>query len=374
MRICAIICEFNPFHKGHQYLIEQVKKRNEFDAVLCIMSENFTQRGDIAICSSYVRAKHAVFAGADAVISLPVPFATSSAEIFAKGAIQILSSIPSVCAIAFGVESGNAENFIRVADALNHETDAQKEIIHQNMKNGMSFIQARELAYAEYRPFLSSPNNILAIEYTRAILSSKSNIQILPIQRQGQNYSETEQTLTFASASSIRANLNDRDYLSRQLPSYVFNDVLASPEKNYQIACMTALQCADRLSECMDCTEGLENAILNRFSSYDELVETVSSKRYTKARIRRILLHNLLGVRKDLICNAIKFPLYIRLLALGDRKEILSELSKSSYPLLTKGEHSLKLKGTARQIYELELKSERIYEICSRSKISKKIF
>ena len=121
MKICAIICEFNPFHNGHQYLLSEAKKRTNADALLCIMSGNFVQRGEIAILDKYTRAKHAVECGADIVIELPTVFATSNAEIFASGAISILSKFPSVTHLAFGAEYADKTAFLETAKGLINE-------------------------------------------------------------------------------------------------------------------------------------------------------------------------------------------------------------------------------------------------------------
>ncbi|MBO5525179.1 MAG: nucleotidyltransferase family protein [Clostridia bacterium] len=376
MKICAIICEYNPFHLGHRYLIEQIKKTNQFDTILCVMSEHFTQRGEIAMLDSYTRARHAVLGGADAVVSLPCVFATSSAETFAKGAINLLSTIPSVKAIAFGVENGSENDFRFAAEKLNNETKEIRESICESMKTGMSYIRAREKAYGEPSSFLSSPNNILGIEYARAILSAQADISIIPVKRVGQGYLETNRAEEFASASSIRAHLNDGGYLKNHLPAFVFDDILPSPQHDYEIACMTALRLTDKetLKSCPDCSEGLENAILSHYVSYGELVDSVSGKRYTKSRIRRILLHNLLGIRSLDMKTALRTPLYLKVLAVGENKKILSALSESPLPLLTKGEHALALNREQAYFYALEQKAERIYEVCAQRKICKKIF
>jgi len=118
MKICAVICEYNPFHNGHAYQLSEAKKRSQADAVLCIMSGNFVQRGESAIVDKFTRAKHAVLGGADAVIELPTIFATSNAELFAKGAISILSSIPDVTTLCFGAETASTEAFLQTAKLI----------------------------------------------------------------------------------------------------------------------------------------------------------------------------------------------------------------------------------------------------------------
>ena len=148
MKICGIICEYNPFHNGHAYLLSEAKKQSGADALLCIMSGNFTQRGEMAGLDKFTRAKHAVLAGADAVIELPAVFAISPAEIFAKGAVKLLASCPSFDTLAFGCEDGDRISFLQTAKATADESRELKAAIRANLKAGMSLTKARHEAIA----------------------------------------------------------------------------------------------------------------------------------------------------------------------------------------------------------------------------------
>ena len=165
MKICAIICEYNPFHNGHLYQLREAKRISGADALLCIMSGNFVQRGEAAIMDKFTRAKHAVQAGADVVIELPTLFATSNAELFAKGAIHLLSSIPDVSILCFGCENSNKETLIQTAEKLNNEPKDVSKKIKEYVGNGLSYAKARAKAWDGQIPLelLTSPNNILGI-------------------------------------------------------------------------------------------------------------------------------------------------------------------------------------------------------------------
>ena len=165
MKICAIICEYNPFHFGHLYHLREAKRLTGCDAVLCIMSGNFVQRGESALLDKYERAAHAVRAGADAVVELPAVFSTSSAEFFASGAIKLLSCVPGVTWLCFGAESGSAEDFLAAARALNDEPPSVSEEISRRMREGTGFVRARAEAWKNHLPDMPDlPNNILGTE------------------------------------------------------------------------------------------------------------------------------------------------------------------------------------------------------------------
>ncbi|MDE6790385.1 MAG: nucleotidyltransferase family protein, partial [Clostridia bacterium] len=140
MEICAIICEFNPFHNGHAYLLRRARELSGCDAVLCVMSGSFTQRGEICRTDKFLRAKHAVLCGADAVVELPAPFAVAPAEIFARGAVGVISSIPQVKCVAFGCESGEAEDFLYAAKIANSESALFKATLEKHLDSGESYI------------------------------------------------------------------------------------------------------------------------------------------------------------------------------------------------------------------------------------------
>ena len=227
MKICAIICEFNPFHNGHKYLIERAKELSGCDAVLCIMSGNFTQRGDICILDKYTRAKHAVLGGADGVIQLPAEFAVAPAEIFARGAVKILSAIPEVTTLAFGCECGKAVDFIESAIILSRESEEFKSELEKNLSTGKSFIKSYAEAFRHEggnKEIISNPNNILGLEYTKAVLKINPDLAVLPVPRVGAGHKSTELRENYSSASAIRQNMQSPLVL-RNLPDYVFDDL-----------------------------------------------------------------------------------------------------------------------------------------------------
>ncbi len=368
MKICAIICEYNPFHNGHLYQLSEAKRLSGADATVCIMSGNFVQRGEAAVLEKYTRAKHAVLAGADAVIELPVPFATANAELFAKGAVKILSSVPDVTTLCFGAETADKQAFLKSATLLNDEPREISQKIKADLATGVSFAKARANAWTTYIPaeFLSSPNNALGIEYTRAILAQKSNVEILPISRVGSGYKEENLAKNYASATAIRKAIADGKSLGENLPDFVLSDLpnelenkLDSLEK-YAVLSVTPT----RLKEVCDCTEGLENAFIKAAALPERLTDTLTSARYTSSRVRRIALQNLLTIDEKLIRDCLRSPLYLKLLAIKkENRALLSALGKSPFPLLSRAHDEDELTGVAKACHEKDCFAESVYAL-----------
>lgn len=371
MKICAIICEYNPFHLGHLYHLTEAKKRTGADAVLCVMSGNFVQRGEAAVLGKYKRAKHAVLAGADAVIELPAVFATSCAEIFAKGAVKLLSAVPDVKYLAFGAESAETTDFLRVAERLNNEPKEVSDRIKALTDRGESFVKASSSAwksvYNEELPV--SPNDILGTEYAKAILSFGADIAPVAIGRKGGGYLDATLQTEFPSATAIRAALDcgERDSLQSSLPEFVFRDLPNTFENGLLAAEKLALisKSAAEIKRVLDCTEGLENALKREADKNSgNIVEALTSKRYTASRIRRILLQNLLEIEGKFIKECLRAPLYLNLLAVKkDGDEILSALGKSALPLVAKTNDKFSLTGTARAAFDVDERADKIYAV-----------
>lgn len=375
MKICGIICEYNPFHNGHAYHIRKAKEFSGADHIVCIMSGNFVQRGEAAIFEKHIRAKHAILAGADAVIELPVHFATSTAEIFAKGAIKLLNSIPAFSHLCFGAETEDANAFYDCARILNDEPSGVSSKIQELMASGMSFAKARASAYAEYIPnsILTKPNNILGIEYTKALLKTNSKAEIIPIQRQGAGYLDQELRENFSSATAIRNAIRENHLtsLDANLPKFVIDDI----EKT----CLNSLDTLEKyailstpkneLASTLDCEEGLENSFKSVAEKNEaELISTLTNARYTSSRIKRIALQNLLKIRKADIKSALEEDLFLSLLAIDEKKiALLSELGKSSYPLLVKNGDYKKLTKTAKKVFEMQTFADSVYSIHTNS-------
>lgn len=368
MKICAIICEYNPFHNGHLYQLQEAKKRSGADAVLCLMSGNFVQRGEAAIIDKYTRARHAVLSGADAVIELPTPFATSNAEIFAKGAVKILAAVPSVKTLCFGAETADKNAFLKAAEILRHEPKSVSEKIKALLATGRSFAKARAEAYRGILPqnLLSAPNTILGIEYTKALLDEQSDIEILPVQRIGSGYNDELLEENFSSASAIRLAIAENKDAAENLPSYVKEDLPKALENKLDCLEKYALLASSKeeIRKICDCTEGLENALQKAAELSPSLTQTLTSARYTSSRIRRIALQNLLKIEEGLIRDSLSSPLYLRLLAAKkERTDLLSALSESEYPLLSRAHDENSLCENAKKCLDRDIFAEKIYAL-----------
>lgn len=308
MKICAIICEFNPFHNGHRYLIEQAKSLTACDAALCVMSGSFTQRGEICRTDKFLRAKHAILSGADIVLELPAPFAVAPAEIFAGGAVSIIAAIPEVKYLAFGCEScEDGEVFKSAAEILCNESENFKSALAAFLGGGESYIRAYSAAFESCggrKDLLASPNNILGVEYAKAALKSGADITPVPVKRVGAGYNDGCLSGEFSSANAIRANAAD-PAVKGCMPECSYVDFINSRDNTARFEQMAV----DRLFTCdkenlkliYGCTEGLENRLKNLAfgHSFEEICSLAATKRYSKARIRRILTANLLGLYAD---------------------------------------------------------------------------
>lgn len=374
MTFCAVICEYNPFHNGHRYQLEEIRKRSGCDKILCLMSGNFTQRGDMAVLNKYTRARHAAENGADVVLELPAAFAVSPAELFAAGAVHILASLPCVTTLAFGCESGVKEDFLRAAKATLSEDKQFKAALKENMKDGTSYVKARTKTVLALNTdideaLLTSPNNILGTEYTRAILSQNGRMDILPVPRVGGGYADTAPLKNFSSATALRACMADGSKkavkaLKGNVPASVFPDLAKCREYPYKQAAVCALLAAEteEVIKCPDCSEGLENRLRAMAKSnphYDELLAKVVSKRYTLSRLKRILLQNFLKITRQDVRAYLAAPLYCKVLAVkkSGAEEIFGELSKGVYPLLTRKSAYGSLKKEAEACFNADVRA-----------------
>ena len=374
MKICAIICEYNPFHNGHLHQLQQAKTLSGADAVLCLMSGNFVQRGEHAVLDKYTRAKHAILAGADVVLELPAVFSTSNAELFAQGAIHLLSSIPEVITLCFGAELADKTAFLLGARYLNNEPKEVSDLLRKKLAEGVSFAKARAEAYAGFIPLdlLSSPNNILGLEYTKAILAQNSHIEILPIQRIGRGYTDTSLDGKIVSATAIRTAMQNGTLQQEPLPEFVYNDLSI----NWNTAVLNQLEkyavlnrSAEEISKICDCTEGLENAFKKSATDEKTFVESLTSPRYTASRIRRIALQNLLKIDEAFIRNCLSSPLYLKPLALKAKNTaLLSVLGNANFPLIVRAHDEEVLEGYAKACFETERFADSVYAILNTTK------
>ena len=351
MKIVGIIAEFNPFHNGHYYHLQATKEITGAEYCVAVISGNFTQRGDTSIVNKWAKAYMAICGGADLVIELPTVYSISSAENFASGAVKILDNLKVVDAISFGAEANDLATLNNIANVLYEEPKAYTNILSHELKKGISYPAARENALMmylndikRYANTLSSPNNILAIEYLKALKIQKSKLEPIMIKRKKVYYNDNKIVDDFASATAIRKLLQDGEYanLRKVIPRSSYTIIgqesrkggmvlsLAKYEKEiiYALRKMTVEEIAD----LPDVSEGLQFAIknaANEANNLKDLISNIKSKRYTQTRIQRILLYALLGIDKKLMENSRKVVPYVRVLGFTQKgKSLLSEISR----------------------------------------------
>jgi len=354
MKAAGIICEFNPFHNGHKYLFDMVRQDINPDALVCVMSGNFVQRGEPAFWDKYTRAKMAVNCGADIVIELPVVYAVNNAKEFASGGIEILNSLGCISHYCFGSESGDAKELLKIAEATLNEDKEFAAIIKAFLGEGISYPKAYEMALnkrfsIETAVDLSASNNILALEYIKSAQRLKSKMTPYTIKRTGSEHDADDASSDNCSSSYIRKMLLEKVDLSRMQYAYpsendglMYNhfDCSVALDKYFSLVRYSVLRkSAYDLADILEISEGLENKIkksLLNASDLEELIQLIKSKRYTYARISRILAQIVLGITKEEYSECKKYP-YARVLAFNEKgRELLKELKvSSSVPILT---------------------------------------
>lgn len=326
MKTTAIICEFNPLHSGHKRLIDYAKSLS--DKVICIMSGNFTQRGLPACCDKYARAKHALLAGADLVVELPTVFATASAENFAYGGVAIANQLEADF-LLFGSECGNIDSLTTCAKLL-LDKEVNKQIADE-VKKGVSYPKA--VANAVNLPMLDKPNNVLAVEYIKALILSKSSITPITITRED-NYNGTPNE--YASSAALRANTELRkkyayDYVTDDIDDYIerkFGEVATSI---LSLKTPTELNCIEGVNE------GIENRVFaaDKSQGYDIMLEQIKTKRYTRLRLQRIVLNAILNISKNDVIKAKNSALTIKPLAVKSNATSLLAKTNGEFDALT---------------------------------------
>lgn len=411
MNITAIIAEYNPFHNGHAYQLEQIRKKTDADAILVVMSGDFVQRGTPAIYDSYARARAALVCGVDVVLELPVYFATGSAEYFAAGAITLLNRLNCVNTLCFGCECENLDLLSRIAEVLAKEPAAFGALLRAQLKKGQSFPAAREEALWKFfqeeenlpaflsREMLShllgSPNNILAIEYLKQLKRTHSSMTPYAIKRQGSGYLDVNREASLPSAMAIRTMLSEgllpvdmahcmppaavsvlRDVHGTYGPVYCDDfDVML----HYQL--VTGQE--QGFSDYVDCSQELSNKICNHLSDYRSFTtfaESLWSQDITTARIYRCLTHILLGLRREGLetLQETGWIHYARILGIGNQTQT-SELTatlkaKTQIPLLTKPSKAEKLLSpVGNASLQKDLLANNIYRIALSQKTKKTV-
>ena len=357
MKIVAITAEFNPLHNGHLRLLQKAKALSP-DILLVILNGDLTQRGELALQDKYTRAKHAMLAGADAVIELPQMYGVACAERFADAAVKLLAALPAKeKVLAFGSEEGSLAPLENAAKILSDEPVELSVDLRELMDMGFSYPAARAQAFAAYTEQkgiavadLTKPNNILAIEYLKAILK-RGGVTPYTVKRSGDYHGDGIDNAE-PSASALRAALcsEKKKEVLVALPAFVAEDLkdfddtnYLSPLLLYRLSEMTAAE----LRDVADVSEGIENRILRlakECADADSLIKAVSTKRYTESRVRRILANALLRVDQDTFESGIDAAPYYKVLAVKkQRTDILSLFSRAGIVLT--GEEEAKQSG-----------------------------
>lgn len=367
MQLSAIICEYNPFHNGHAYQLEKAVKSS--DGVVCLMSGDFVQRAEPAVCDKYVRAECALRAGASMVVELPVATSIGVGERFALGAIDVLSHLPQINKLVMGCETPSPSVLEKLAEIQFHETESFKADLKSQLDAGASFAQSYTFATVNAAEsmgidpvmsgeVLSKPNNLLCIAYIKAIKRRNLAVKPVLIPRKGSGYNDV--TLgAFASATAIRAHVDNPDAIRAAMPqaaAEMFLRCVAEhpvDKKLYEGLIVDALRRStpETLAALPDVGEGLESKLYKNACQYADLnkiLEETKSKRYTLARLKRICLHALLGkssptkhrvlgIKDDFkpYLAQLGQEFYVKTSELSDGDNLLERRADALYTLLT---------------------------------------
>ncbi len=424
MKTTGIIAEYNPFHNGHQFHLEQARRQTGADYIVAIMSGDFVQRGTPAVTDKHLRAKAALLGGADLVLELPVFFATGSAGDFSAGAVSLLDKLGVVDALCFGSESGTASAFRQAAAFLADEPEEFSSALKSNLRRGYSFPLSRSMALqsclsasascnqptggtAEAFPdilladLFAAPNNILGVAYCTALHKRNSTITPVAIRRKGDGYhadtlpAKTGCNLPFPSAQAIRRTLQnmqerpDASAFLAYLPKNLFplwenvllqNAFLFPEDFTKELRCRLLLEEKDGFTRYADVPKSLSDKLYKNclsFTDWESLCHTLKSKELTYSRISRALCHILLSVTKEELCRAREndYVPYARIL--GFRKTaapLLNHIKKNaSIPLIAKPADAPRLlSANACTLFEKDIFSANLYESALAAKAKRK--
>lgn len=324
MKICAVICEYNPFHTGHLYQLSEAKK--SFDEIICIMSGNFVQRAEPAIAEKNVRARIALNCGTSMVLELPLLYAIANGERFAEGAVKTLSRLENIDALVMGCEAENTKALLALAEIQSEENEEFKTQLSRLLNDGNSYAAAiteatvsvaekNGIEKAEAKAILSAPNNLLCIEYVKAAKKYGFKAKPFFIKRKGNSYNNISASGSYLSATALRELIKNENftaampYLTGEYDTLLKEIKLHRPDFSlYEKIAVCCLRCStlETIAKTFDCREGVEYKLLEnalKYVSLSEILRATKSKRYTMSRLKRIVLQLLLGVTKDLMNN-----------------------------------------------------------------------
>lgn len=396
MKVLGLVVEYNPFHNGHLYHLEESKRITGADYTVCVMSGNFIQRGEPAIVNKWARAKMALMSGVDLVIELPVVYSMASAEYFGYGAVKLLDSLGCIDYICFGSESGNISDLEIIADVLVKEPQEFKAYLKECLDRGHSYPISRQEALEKYfrnhlnkpdliQNTLASSNNILGIEYIKAAKRLNSSIKFKTIKRVSNNYNNEEVTGNISSATAVRkfidinhnkSSLTDMECLVPPTSFHVLMDefsagrgpVFSQHFDTYIIGQLRKMSTED-IKKLPYVSEGLENRIkkaADESGSIEALIDKIATKRFTRTRIQRIVFSVLTGISTEMFetFNSNEGPLYVRILGFNDKgRSLLKEIkSRCILPLITKtSQYKSSCNPLLRKMLQIEADSTDLY-------------
>ena len=391
MKVVGLITEYNPFHNGHKFHLEKSKKLSGASHTIAVMSGNFLQRGEPALLDKWERAKIAIKEGVDLVIELPIVFSCNSAEFFAYGSLRLLNSLNIVDYICFGSEHGEIKELDIVSEILTNEPLEFKNSLKAWLDKGLTFPIARQRALNEYldkdfadTSILNSPNNILAVEYLKALKLLKSRISPLTFKRFKADYNSTEIKGEICSATAIRNLLmkdwKDLNILKTVVPSNSYEIIKNAIEegkgpvfaKDLEQIIFYKLRSIpiNDLKNIHDINEGLENRLKRGAmisTTYSDLIEFLKTKRYTRTRLQRIIIKTIIGITKDDVTASLKKkePEYIRVLGFTDKgADLLKRIKNStSIPIITNLKRYTPQEELGKRMVELDTMGTDIYAL-----------
>lgn len=356
MQKVGIIAEYNPFHNGHIYHLNKVKEMFPYASLILVLAGNFTQRGDVSVIDKWDKTKIALDYGFDLVAELPFNIATSSASIYAKGAIDILNKLECDY-LVFGSETNDVELLKKLVNITNDNQEYQNKI-KLYLDEGYNYPKSCSLALNDVsKVIIDKPNDVLALEYVRNIINTNSKIKPISIKRTN-DYHEEEILNNITSATSIRKNINNKEIIRNALPKESLDLIKNISINDYFRYVKYEIITNDNLNDILDVDEGIENKLkkeIETVKNIDELIKKVKSKRYSYNKIKRMLLHILTNTKKDYQKNV----KYIRVLGLNDNgKKILKEIKNEiDVPIITK------YKKEYNYLFKDDIKANKIYSL-----------
>lgn len=397
MKVVGIIAEYNPFHKGHKHQIEMLREKTGAEYVVVAMSGNFLQRGVPALCDKYTRTRMALECGADLVLELPTLWATASAEYFAQGGVSLLASTGVVTHLGFGAETDNLDGLLQISSVLKNEPSVYRAVLANSIRTGDPFPVARKNALVTSLPLfpreqldelLDTPNNILALEYLKALPSC---ITPVLIPRKGAGYHDTEIEAEYPSATAIREAIfskeavYDAEAISNAMPEAAYaileefmrSNSCIEPNDFSSVLGYRLLSLSETdYSHFADCNKDFSNKIKNNLKNYvnvEDFTQQLKSKDMTYTRVSRCLLHILLNITQSnyTIGKAIGYTPYLRVLGFRkDSSNLLSAIKKKAgVPLITKVADASSILGyETYKIFENDLFASALYYQCLANK------